>query len=162
MTGALLPVLTMAGALLLDLLPLPEAPAPWLLLAMFYRWAVAGPGRLSPLVTFAFGCAADALAGIPLGVTAAALLVAQALIRPWQRWLRRQPWPVAWLVFPIVAALVAGLRWIILSLLMGRMLPAAPVVAEAALSVAVYPLAAGLVTLLTGKDPATAHAAARG
>ena len=110
MTGLVVTALTVAGAILLDLLPLPGLPAPWLLPAVLYRWAVDQPERLPPLVTFAAGIVADALGGLPLGVTATSLLLAQGLLRPRQRWLRRHGWAVAWLGFLAFVFLVTGLR----------------------------------------------------
>jgi rod shape-determining protein MreD len=144
----LVPVLTMAGALLLDLLPMPILPAPWVLLAVLYHWSVIQPERLPPMVTFAFGIAADALGGFPLGVTGTSLLVVQALLRPRQCWLRQQGWPVIWLAFLAVAAMAAALRWALSSVLDGRMLPVAPIATEAGLSVLVYPLVTGAMALL--------------
>ena len=162
MTGLVLPVLTLAAALLLDLLPLPGTAAPALLPAILYHWRVEQPERLPPIVTFAFGILADALGGLPLGVTAAALLLAQGLLAPCRRWLRRQGWLVLWLGFLAFAALVAALRWTLLAILAGAFLPAAAVVAETGLSVLAFPGVAGLLALLPRSEPATARATARG
>jgi rod shape-determining protein MreD len=161
-TGLAVTALTVAGALLLDLLPLPGLPAPWLLPAVLYRWAVDQPERLPPLVTFAAGIVADALGGLPLGVTATSLLLAQGLLRPRQRWLRRHGWAVAWLGFLAFVFLVTGLRWALLSLTGGSMPPLAPAAAEAGLSALVYPLVAGVLACLPRQDPGSAHAAAPG
>ena len=151
MSGLALPVLTIAAALLLDLLPLPGMAAPWLLPAVLYHWRVEQPERLPPVVTFAVGLLADALGGLPLGVTAAALLLAQGLLAPRQRWLRRQGWLLLWAGFVAFAALLAGAP-----------LPAAPVIAETGLSVLAFPVVAGLLAFLPRPEPAPARAAARG
>ena len=162
MSGLALPVLTIAAALLLDLLPLPGMAAPWLLSAVLYHWRVEQPERLPPVVTFAVGLLADALGGLPLGVTAAALLLAQGLLAPRQRWLRRQGWLLLWAGFVAFAALLAALRWTLLALLAGAPLPAAPVIAETGLSVLAFPVVAGLLAFLPRPEPAPARAAARG
>ena len=122
--GVVLPVLTVVGAIILDLLPLPNAAplasAPPLLIAVFYFWTVHRPDLLPPLALFVLGGLLDAVGGQPIGITSLFLLLARALLLAGLRWLHQQPWPVAWACFLPAAVMVAGLRWGLVSLTIGR------------------------------------------
>lgn len=162
--SALVPALSLFAAIILDLLPLPGTapltPVPSLVLAVFFFWTVHRPDLLPPGALFALGGLFDAVAGIPIGVTPVALLLGRALLLSGRRWLRGQPGPVAWACFLPVAAMVAGLRWGLVSLLLGRVFPVLPVLFESALSFLVYPLVAGLLPLVQRGSMAKTRAAA--
>jgi rod shape-determining protein MreD len=150
----------MGVAVLADLLPMPGTVMPSLLLPAFYHWTLERPEHLPPAVPFAAGCAADALGGMPLGATAAALLIVQALLRPRRRWLTRQTWPVVWAGFVVMATAAAVLRWGLVSLGLGRLVPGAPVSAELAATVLIYPVVAGLLAWIAPPCRPLADAAA--
>jgi rod shape-determining protein MreD len=161
---ALLPALTMAGAIFLDLLPLPTAAplaaTPSLLLPVFFFWTVHRPGLLPPGILLGLGSLFDAAGGLPVGVTPMALLLGRALLLPGQRWLQGQTWPVVWACLLPATVIVAGLRWILVSLMLGRVFPLLPVLSEAALSFLAYPLLAGGLSLLQRRATAPTRAAA--
>ena len=156
----------MIGAVVLDLLPLPNAAplasAPSLLIAVFFYWTVHRPDLLPPLALFGLGCLLDAVGGMPVGVTAVAMLLARALLLSGQRWLHAQPWPVVWACFLPAAIMVAGLRWGLVSLVLGRVFPLPPVMLEAGLSFLAYPVVAGLLALVQRRAMAATRAAAGG
>ena len=161
---ALLPVLTLMAALIIDLLPLPS-PGPlvaWpnLYGAAFFFWTLQRPDLLPPIALFGLGILSDVVAGLPIGVTSVALLAGRALLLPGQRWLLAQPWPLAWTCFVPLAMLLAGLRWGLVSLLQARLFPLAPVLVEAGLAVLAYPLVAGLLSLIGGRVMAASRATA--
>jgi rod shape-determining protein MreD len=164
--GVVLPALTLVGAIVLDLLPLPNAAplasAPPLLIAVFYFWTVHRPDLLPPLALFVLGGLLDAVGGLPVGVTSLALLLARALLLSAQRWLHQQPWPVAWACFLPAAFMVAGLRWGLVSLVLGRVFPLSPVMLEAGLSFLAYPIVAGPLALVQRRAMAATRAAAGG
>lgn len=153
---ALLPVLTLMAAMIVDLLPLPSpdplAPWPNLYSAAFFFWTIQRPDLLPPVALFGLGILSDVVAALPIGVTSAALLTGRALLLPGQRWLLAQPWPIAWACFLPMAMLLAGLRWGVVSLLQGRLFPVAPVLVETGLAVLAYPLVAGLLGLIRGRS----------
>ena len=164
--GILVPALTVAGAVVLDLLPLPNAApgtaAPSLVLATVYFWTVHRPELLPPLALFGLGCLLDAGGGVPVGVTSLALLLGRVLILSGQRWLHRQHGAILWACFLPVALGVDGLRWGMASLARGGPLPLAPVLLETALSFLAYPLVAGLLALACTRVLAPGRAAAGG
>jgi rod shape-determining protein MreD len=161
---ALLPAATLLAAVILDLLPLPgpDPLAAWpdLSGAVFFFWTVQRPDLLPPVAVFGLGILADAVAGLPIGVTSVALLTGRALLLPGQRWLVALPWPLAWACFLPLATLLAALRWSLVSLVQGQIVPMAPVLAETGLAMLAYPLVAGLLGLIGGRALATPHAAA--
>jgi rod shape-determining protein MreD len=162
----LVPSLTMLGAILLDLLPLPSAApraaAPSLLIATWYFWTVHRPELLPPLALFGLGCLLDAGGGMPVGITPLALLLGRALILSGQRWLHRQVGPVVWACFLPVAVVIAGMRWGLASMARGGPLPLAPVMVEAALTFLAYPVVAGLLGRVGARSPWTGRATAGG
>ena len=157
--GAILPALTAIGAMVLDLLPLPEA-APSFLVATFYFWTVHRPDLLPPIFLFALGCLLDAIGGTPVGTTPLALLLARASILSGQRWLHRQVWLVVWASFLPMAIAIACLRWGLASLARGGILPMSPAIPEAFATFLAYPLVAGLLGLACTRTMTPARAAA--
>jgi rod shape-determining protein MreD len=157
--GAILPALTVIGAVVLDLLPLPTA-APSFLIATFYFWTVHRPDLLPPISLFALGCLTDAIGGMPVGTTPLAILLARALILSGQRWLHRQAWPIVWASFLPVAIAIACLRWGSASLARGGVLPMPPAMLEAFATFLAYPVVASLLGLARSRTMAPARAAA--
>ena len=121
------PLLTGIVAVCIDVLPLPNpAPnslAPFLTVCVVYFWTVYRPDLLSPWAVFALGLALDAVAGLPLGLTALALLLARGVLLSGQRFLLAQPFVVVWACFVPIVLLVAALRWASASLFWGRAFP---------------------------------------
>ena len=157
-----LPALTLVGALLLDLLPEPLAGWPCLLVPVHHHWAVARPEWLPAVLVFLVGCAADAFAGTPVGATAAALLAARLVIARRRRWLARRTWPLAWAAFAALAALVALIRWALVALCWGQLVPTAPLLRETAATILVFPLVSGLLGAWAHAPRTPSDAAARG
>lgn len=161
--GSFVPVLTVIGALFLDLLPLPDAAprslAPSLLLCALYFWTVYRPDLLPTVALFALGGMLDAGSGMPLGVTSVALLLARALLMAGRRWLAVQPLLIAWACFLPAAMVVTALRWALLSLLLGRTVPLEPVLIETGLTFAAYPIVAGILGVLQRRASVSSRAA---
>jgi rod shape-determining protein MreD len=154
---------TATAAVLLDLLPLPDsaprAVAPSLLVCVFYFWTVSRPETLSPAVVFALGLVLDAAGGMPLAVTSLALLLARGMLLLARRRLLGQPLVVLWASFLPAALMVAGLRWMLASLAIGRPLPLEPMLRESAVTFVAYPVVAGLLARLQRRSMARSRAA---
>lgn len=157
-----LPVLTVVLAMMLDLLPLPNASphavSPLLGLAAVYFWTLYRPDLLPPLALFVLGLVFDLAAGLPLGMTAMLFLVVCRLVLAPHRSLLAGSFGVMWAGCMLVAAVVAVLRWLLAMAWWGHVFPFRPVLFEAALTVALYPLIAWLLGRLQPVLPRASHA----
>jgi rod shape-determining protein MreD len=143
------PFLTAVAAALLDMLPLPDAApaalAPLTTVAVVFFWSVHRPDLMTPLAAVATGILFDALAGLPLGLTGLALLLTRALAATPDPILHDRPPLLVWGSFLLVAAAAVLLRWLVASVWSAHLFALRPVLFELALTVAVYPLVAGLM-----------------
>jgi rod shape-determining protein MreD len=158
----MLPFLTALLAVLVDLLPLP-APGPhgvtsFLTLGVVYFWSLYRPDLLAPGAVFVTGLVYDALAGLPLGLSALALLLARYVMVSHQRFFVAKSFLVVWCCFVLLAVAVEGLRWAIGCLWWGRWLAPMPLLLEIGLTVALYPCLSWLLIRLHGQIPRVAHA----
>lgn len=161
--GALAPLATGLVAAYADLLPMfgsaPRPLAPSLTACIVYFWTVYRPDLMPALALFAIGVVLDAVGGLPLGLTALALLLVRGFLLSGQRFLLAQPFAVIWVCFlPVVLAL-AGLRWALAVLFWGRLFPVEPLLIEAGLTFAAYPLIGWLLTGLQRHLADPPHAA---
>lgn len=159
----LAPFLTGIGAVLVDLLPLPDpgpqSLAPLTTVCVLYFWTLYRPDLMTPLAVFVIGLVLDAAGGMPLGLTSLSLLLVRSLLLTRQRFLLAQPFLVIWACFVLVVAATAGLRWLLASLWWERLFSPQPVVLEAALTVAIYPVVGWLLTQLHQHVSVASHAA---
>ncbi len=143
------PFLTAVAAALIDLLPLPDAApaalAPLTVVAVVFFWSVHRPDLMTPLAAAAAGILFDALAGLPLGLTGLTLLLTRALAAAPDPILHDRPPLLVWGSFLLVAAAAVLARWAIVSIWSLQLFALRPVLFELALTVAVYPLVAGLM-----------------
>jgi rod shape-determining protein MreD len=156
------PLLTVLLATLVDLLPLPDASpqglAPLVTLAVVFFWTVHRPDLMTPLIVAAAGLLFDALAGLPLGLTALALLVARTLAASPDPVQKDGQALLAWGSFLLVATAALGLRWVVACAWWGHAFALRPVLFELLLTVAVYPLVGGLLARLRRVLPVIRHA----
>lgn len=164
--GRQLPVSTALLAVLVDLMPLPDAapgsPAPNATLCVVAFWTLVRPELLTPLATFAVGLVLDAAGGLPLGLTPLALLLARAGLLAGRRFLAAQPFAVLWGCFALAALAVELARWLVASLWWRHLFALEPLLFQIGLTVATYPLVSALLTRLHQHVVQKAHAAARG
>ena len=161
MLGRLLPGLTGIVALYIDLLPLPsaapDAAMPSLLVCVVFYWTIYRPDLLGIFWIFALAMLLDGIAGLPLGLSAFAFLVARNLLMPRERFLATTSFIVIWASFVIAATAVLGLRWIVACIWFGHLFELRPVVLELALTVAVYPLAGYILSSTRDFLPKASH-----
>lgn len=139
----LLPLATALAAVLFDLLPLPAPAAaglaPLLTLCVVYFWTLTDPDLLPPVAVFAIGLILDAAAGMPLGLSALALLAMRLAVQGTRRFLLAQSFAVAWACFGLVVLGFGLVRWLLAVLWWGHLFDLEPSLAEALLTFAVYP-----------------------
>lgn len=94
-------------AALLDLLPLQGLGAwgltPFSLLCVVYFWSLYRPDRFGPLAAFTSGIVYDAMAGLPLGMTALILLLVRQLVLVQHRFFVARSFLVVWICFGLLA-----------------------------------------------------------
>jgi rod shape-determining protein MreD len=76
------------------------------------------------------------------------LLLVQAAVLSWRRGLLGHRFVAQWAVFLLLAAAASALDWVLFCLLSLSVLPPAPMLFQAAVSVAIYPALAALLHLL--------------
>ena len=160
---SLLPLLTALLAVVLDLLPIPSSAPhslfPFMTVCVFAYWTLVAPELMTPLATFVVGLVLDAAGGLPLGLTAFALLIARSALLTGERFLAAQPFPVLWGCFVLVALAVELVRWLVACLYWERVLAVEPVLFQTCLTVATYPVVSAVLSRLHQHVILPAHAA---
>lgn len=140
----LVPAASVLLLALVDLLPLPSpapgAIAPMLALSGIFFWSIHRPDLFGPLSVFMISLVLDAAAGVPLGLTALALLVTASVLLPRRRFMQARSFTVVWLCFMLVAILVLSLRWLFASIWWWHAFRYQPVAFEIVLTIAAYPM----------------------
>lgn len=115
---------------------------PALTIGCVWFWSLYRPTAMPPPAVFLIGVLLDLLGYLPLGVSVLTLLSVHGAAVRWRRSLAEQGFGVVWLAFVPVGVLSAGLSWAVTAVLMFRLLPFAPAIFQAVLSIALYPLLA--------------------
>lgn len=114
--------------------------APILPLMGVYYWAIYRPELLPAWAAFLIGFLYDIIAGTPLGVNALVLLLVQGVSAAQRRFFLGKSFMVAWWAFGLLAAGSIGLSWLLVTILSGRVVDAAPVIFEYLLTMGLFPL----------------------
>lgn len=120
---------------------------PALTIASVFFWSLFRPASMPPLAVFVIGLLLDLLGWLPLGVGAVVLLSIHGLCVRWRRVLARQSFLLIWWAFVGFAVGAGTLMWALAALLSFQFLPPAPMLFQAALTGALYP---ALAILLSG------------
>jgi rod shape-determining protein MreD len=159
---ALAPLAVALAAVLLDVLPFlglgPWGITPFSTLCVVYFWSLYRPDLFGAAAAFSTGIVYDALAGLPLGLTALILLLVRQLVVVQQRFFLARSFPVVWCCFLLLAPAVEIARWLLVSLWWGRLFALAPVLLSLLLTIALYPLASLLLTRIHNTIPRLADA----
>lgn len=149
-------------AVLIDLLPLlglgPWGLTPFSTLAVVYFWSLYRPDLFGTWSAFAIGIIYDALAGLPLGLTALILLLVRQLVVVQRRFFLARSFPVVWCCFVLLAPAVELARWLLAGLWWGRLFALQPVALSLLLTMLLYPLASLLLTRVHNRIPRLSHA----
>lgn len=149
-----LPLLITLVALLLAMAPLNlfqgYAPAPDIVLASVFFWAIFGPQFLPVWAVFALGITQDLATGAPIGFWALIYLLAYGFSLSQRVFFFGRTVRGVWLGFVIVALVTAVATWIAASTYFMRWLPIGPILLQAAVSIIVFPLVAKTFIFVRG------------
>jgi len=112
---------------------------PAVTLASVWFWSVFRPDGMPPPVVFLIGVLFDLLAWQPIGSGVLILLTVHGLAQRWQRPLAARGFTLLWAGFAVIAIGAAAMEWALTALLTWRLLPPAPAVFQAVVSIAMYP-----------------------
>lgn len=121
--------------------------APLMLMCLFY-WVIHRPDLLRPLVVFFIGILQDLIAGTPIGMSSLALILAYWLLITQRRFFLGRSFLMLWIGFGLVATGAAVVQWAVFALMTASLLDARPVLVQALLGVALFPLVAWLLQRL--------------
>lgn len=127
----------------LTALPVPHAGLikPYLVLIAVYYWAIFRPTLIPTWLCFVVGLLLDILSGMPPGLQAFILVIAQSLIRDQRKFLMGQPYLSIWAIFGFVAAMAAGIQWALFGFANDMQWPALmPVAAGVIVTLCLFPL----------------------
>lgn len=127
----------------LTAIPIPHAGLikPQLVLMAVYYWAIFRPTLIPTWLCFIVGLLLDILSGMPPGLQAFILVVAQSLVRDQRKFLMAQPYISLWAIFCIVAAMGATVQWGLFGLANDMQWPALmPVAASVLVTACLFPL----------------------
>lgn len=138
------PASTIVVLLLLSVIPLglPHIShvGPALSLATVYYWTTCRPDLLPLATVFGLGVLQDLILGTPLGLSALVLLLASGFVVSQRRAILGKGFVVSWLGFVLVALGAAVIGWLAASLYFLTIVGFTPIILEAAITAALYPL----------------------
>jgi len=124
-----------------------EISVPFLTIAVYF-WTVYRPDLLSPLAVLPCALIADLLAGLPLGVTPASLLICMGLILTQRRFLSAEPFLMLWGGYVAMSVMFHTLLWLFMSLFSWHIFTTVPLMARAGLGIALFPAMAAVFLLV--------------
>jgi rod shape-determining protein MreD len=158
----LLPLALAVCAVSIDVLPLlglgPWGLTPFSTLCVVYFWSLYRPDLFGAAAAFATGILYDALAGLPLGLTALVLVLVRQLVVVQRRFFVGRSFLVVLSCFVLLAPAVEFARWLLACVWWGRLFPIQPIVLSLVLTVALYPIASLLLTRVDGRISRLIHA----
>jgi rod shape-determining protein MreD len=153
----LLPFASALCAALIDVLPLvglgPWGLTPFSTLCVVYFWSLYRPDLFGASAAFATGIVYDALAGLPLGLTALVLILTRQLVVVQRRFFVARSFLVVLSCFVLLAPAVESARWLLACLWWGRIFPFRPIALSLILTMALFPIASVLLTRVDGRIP---------
>jgi rod shape-determining protein MreD len=120
---------------------------PTVALTCVWFWSLLRPAGMPPPVVFLIGLLLDLLGFLPLGVGGVTMLTTFGIAQRLRRFLSRQGFTVVWVIFTAVACGIAAMTWALVSALTFTLVPAGPVLFQAGLAAAMYPVVAIPLTL---------------
>ncbi len=161
-----LPFLSVMLLVGIDLAPVPSAAptslSPLLCLCGIFYWTIHRPDLFGNALVLCATIVLDATAGLPLGLTGAALFATRLLLIAPPRFFAGRTFLVIWACFSLAVTVLLTLRWLLASLYFQHLFAFRPVAFELLLTIAAYPLASLVLAAMHPHLPKIAHAAPRG
>jgi rod shape-determining protein MreD len=158
----LLPLALAVGAVLIDALPLlglgPWGLTPFSTLCVVYFWSLYRPDLFGTSAAFATGIVYDAVAGLPLGLTALILILTRRFVVMQRRFFAARSFLVVLSCFLLLAPAAAIAHWVLACLWWGRALPFQPIMLSLLLTMALYPVVSLLLARVHHQIPRLSHA----
>jgi len=124
-------------------------------LCVIFFWVLVRPSLMPPAAVFSIGIMHDALSGGPIGLWALTFLLVQHLILPQRRVLLGNAFAHGWIGFALLALTAASFAWLVACVYYGALLSPSPVLAQALLTIFVYPAVAWTLIRFWRLMPAT-------
>lgn len=148
-SGFVLPVVVLAGSVLLSIMPVHiggyDKILPPFVYSVIYYWAVFRPAVFPASMAFATGIVMDLLIGLTVGVNAFVLVSMRWIIVVQSRFLGGQQFLAQWLVYGIVTVLGQLVLWLLYSALSQALMPVMPILIGCVFSIALFPLFYGIL-----------------
>lgn len=128
---------------------------PYFLLMPVYYWSIYRPNIVPPVLIMVVGVLFDFVSGQPyIGLSAFILLLVQWIIKDQRLFLMAQPFIVIWLGFALTCFAAAILEWLLFSVLSFKIVAILPAMAEAGISILIFPALAWIMSMLARFLPA--------
>jgi rod shape-determining protein MreD len=122
-----------------------ESVAPSLSLIAVFYWTLHRPDLMPAWAVFVLGLLQDALAALPIGVSACVLTSAHAIVVAQRRFLSGKSFGVVWLSFALVAVGAFALSWALSCAYYGALLAPKAILFQAVATFGVYPVLSRLL-----------------
>jgi rod shape-determining protein MreD len=121
-------------------IPAFESVAPAMpLIAVFY-WSLHRPDLMPAWAAFVLGLLQDIFAGLPLGVSACALIAVHAAVNTQRRFFVGKSFGVVWLGFTVVASAAVALSWVLTCVSCGALLAPEAALFQSLITIGVFPI----------------------
>lgn len=152
LAGQFVPVASALVFALVSVVPLHlpgfDVVTPAFALMALFHWTIYRPDLLPLSGVFLLGLLLDLLNGTPFGVSSLTLLIARAVLLNRRDLFVDQPFAVVWGGFVAFAAASFAFEWLAISLWHGMLLGVRPILFQAVLTVACFPVGSYLLAWL--------------
>ena len=119
---------------------------PFMIIAVYF-WSIYRPAIMPAVLAFVIGLFIDILSGVPFGFNAVIFVIIQWAISDQRAFLSAQSFPMVWLIFALIYALVMVLQWLVSGLLNLSWVQMSNILPDIGIAVVTFPLIAGLLYL---------------
>jgi rod shape-determining protein MreD len=146
----LLPLSVTLCLVLVSVVPVPipgyALVVPLFSLCAVYYWSVNRPQSLPPVAIFALGLIQDSLSGTPFGLHAVMMLLTYGMVVSQRRFFIGKSFGVIWWGFMLVALISIATAWLLASAASWHIVRPGPAGFQYLLTLALYPVAALILT----------------
>lgn len=113
--------------------------APSLAMIGVFHWAAFRPEIMPAWLAFLIGVLHDLASGAPLGLTGLVFILLQGVCASQRRWFLTTSFPIAWLLFALIAFGAGLVGWLLTCFYTLQLLDLLPVLMRALITIAFYP-----------------------